>query len=174
MSPRRPGLVAVIGSGNADPGLRRHAREVGRVIAETGFTVICGGLGGVMEAACQGARDDAASGPATRTIAVLPGNDPDAANPWIDVAVATGTGHARNVVIVLSASAVVAVGGDSGTLSELAHAWQEGRPLAAYVPGGGWSARLAGESLDAKRVDRIEPIATPDELRAWLTAIASC
>lgn len=172
MFPPRSQLIAVIGSGNATPEQSLHAREVGRSIAEAGFTVICGGLTGVMSAACQGAQEDASSGPAPRTVAILPGNDPDAANPWSDVSIATGMGHARNLVIVLSARAVVAVGGESGTLSEIAHAWQEGRPIAAYLPAGGWSSRVAGECLDGKRSDRIEPIATLDELRVWLTRIA--
>lgn len=165
-------MVAVIGSGAADAEQRRHAREVGRVIAEAGFTVLCGGLGGVMEAACEGARDDAAHGPEPRTVGVLPGTEPADANGWVDVAIATGIGHARNLIIVHSAVAVVAVGGESGTLSELAHAWQEGRPIGAYLPAAGWAAKLAGTSLDDKRSDSIVPLSDADSLRAWLLRIA--
>ena len=164
-------MIAVIGSGAASEEQRRHARTVGRVVAEAGLTVVCGGLGGVMEAACQGARDDAARGPEPRTVGILPGVNQAEANAWVDVAVATGIGHARNLVIVHSAAAVVAVGGESGTLSELAHAWQEGRPIGAYLPAGGWAAELAGKPLDGKRGDRIVPLGAEDELRAWIRSL---
>ena len=100
------------------------AEEVGRRLARAGAALICGGLGGVMEAACRGAR--AAGG---RTIGILPGSERTEANPFVDVAVATGMGQARNVLIVLSADALIAIGGGFGTLSEIALALRHGKPV---------------------------------------------
>ena len=173
MSVTRPrGAIAVIGSGNADEDLVAHARTVGRTVAEAGWTVVCGGLGGVMAGVCQGAREDAVSGPEPRTVGILPGDDVAAANAWVDVPIATGIGYARNVVIVQSVIGVIAVGGESGTLSEIAHAWQGQRPIAAWLPAGGWGERLAETTLDSKRADRITSMRSARELVAWLDALA--
>jgi len=162
-------VVAVIGSGEPDTLLDTLAEQVGRAVASAGYGLVCGGLGGVMEAACRGAR--AVHGPGSgRIIGILPGTQKDAANDYVDVAIATGIGYARNVLVVLSADAVVAVGGATGTLSEIAYAWQHGKPICALVPGGGWGARLAGETLDSKRSDRVHAVATAEELAAWLEA----
>lgn len=100
------------------------AEEVGRRLAGAGAALICGGLGGVMEAACRGAH--AAGG---RTIGILPGSERTEANPFVDVAVVTGMGQARNVLIVLSADALIAIGGGLGTLSEIALALRHGKPV---------------------------------------------
>ena len=160
-------IVAVIGSGEPDALLDALAEEVGRTVALAGFGLVCGGLGGVIEAACRGAHNVLGRG-SGRIIGILPGTDKDAANDYVDVAIATGLGYARNLLVVLSADAVVAVGGATGTLSEMAHAWQHGKPICALVPGGGWAARLAGESLDHKRSDRVHAVETTDELNTWL------
>jgi hypothetical protein len=109
--------VSVIGTGVAAADTDAAAREVGRLLATAGAIVVCGGLGGVMAAVCQGARE--AGG---RTIGVLPGVDATAANMWVDVALPTGMGEARNVLVVRAGRAVIAVGGGFGTLSELAFA----------------------------------------------------
>lgn len=126
--------VSVIGSGEADPSAAKAAEAVGRLLAERDHVVVCGGLGGVMAAACRGAR--AADG---RTIGILPGDDPAAANPHVETAVATGMGNARNVLVVLNGRATVAVSGSTGTLSEIGHALDFGRPVAGLdthdVPG---------------------------------------
>lgn len=119
--------VSVIGSGTATPEIDAYgrAREVGRALAERGHTVVCGGLGGVMEAACRGAR--AGGG---RTVGILPGPDPHTANDYVTTPIATGMGNARNVLVVLNGRSVVAIGGATGTLSELGHALDAGRPVA--------------------------------------------
>jgi uncharacterized protein (TIGR00725 family) len=113
--------VSVVGSGRQ---WEAAAEEVGRLLAERGCTVVTGGLGEVMAAAHRGAK--AAGG---TTIAVLPGEDRSAANPWADYVVATGIGHARNLAVAASGDAVIAVGGSWGTLSELAFARLLGRPV---------------------------------------------
>jgi uncharacterized protein (TIGR00725 family) len=129
--------VAVIGKGAPDGELAPLAEEVGRLLGEAGAIVVCGGLGGVMEAAAHGAR--AAGG---EVIGILPGEDPGEANPHVTHVVATGTGHARNLAVVASADAVVAVGGEWGTLAEMAFARRLERPLVALC---GW--KVSGEGV---------------------------
>lgn len=107
--------IAVIGAGDAAGELEGMAEQVGRLVAQGGAVLVCGGLGGVMAAACRGAR--AAGG---TTVGILPGPDRSAANPWVGVAIPTGIGEARNALVVGAADAVVAVGGGYGTLSEIA------------------------------------------------------
>jgi hypothetical protein len=120
---RQP-VIAVCGAGTCDAATSALAEEVGRCIAQAGAVLVCGGLGGVMEAACRGAL--AAGG---LTLGILPGDDPAAANAAVRVAVASGMGQARNVIIVQTAAVVIAVGGAYGTLSEIALARKGGRPV---------------------------------------------
>lgn len=116
--------VAVCGAGRADTLQDALAEEVGRRLALAGAALICGGLGGVMAAACRGAR--AAGG---LTIGVLPGGSRRDANPDVQVAIATGMGQGRNLLIVQTADVVIAVGGEYGTLSEIALARKLGRAV---------------------------------------------
>ena len=120
----RAPLVAVVGGGNCSGAEAEWAAAVGRLVAERGAVLVCGGLGGVMEAAARGAKQ--AGG---LTIGILPGSDPGAANPHIDVAIATGMGEMRNALIVRGAQAVIAIGGGVGTLSEIALALRIGTPV---------------------------------------------
>jgi hypothetical protein len=117
--------VSVIGGGNAGEADQSRAHEVGRLVAEAGHDLVCGGRGGVMAAACAGAKD--ADG---RTIGILPGEDRGGANAHVDVAIATGLGHARNALVPLNGDAVVAIEGGHGTLSELGYAGIYDRPVA--------------------------------------------
>jgi uncharacterized protein (TIGR00725 family) len=116
--------VAVIGSGVATDELYEKAREVGRLVAERGGTIVCGGLSGVMEAAARGATE--AGGTA---IGILPDEDRGRANPHLNYSVATGVGQARNLAVVCSGDVVIAVGGEYGTLSEIGLARKVGRPV---------------------------------------------
>ena len=113
--------VAVIGASRAGRELLEDAELIGATLASGGATVVTGGLGGVMEAACRGAKS--AGG---LTIGFLPGTDRSEANKWVDVVVPTGMGEGRNILVVRSAQAVVAVGGEYGTLSEIALALRDG------------------------------------------------
>jgi uncharacterized protein (TIGR00725 family) len=135
--------IAVIGSGAEH---EARAEEVGRLLAERGCTVVTGGLGEVMAAACRGAR--AAGG---TTVAIVPGESRATANEWADHVVATGVGHARNLAVVASGDAVIAVGGQWGTLAEIGLARVLGRTVVVLDPG--WE--LEG--------DGIEHAATPAE-----------
>jgi len=119
--------ISVIGSGGE---WEAQAEEVGRLLAERGCSVVTGGGDEVMAAAARGAKQ--AGG---RTIGILPGESPSEANEWIDAAVATGTGHARNLAVAASGDAVIAVGGSWGTLSEIAFARRMGRPTVLLDPG---------------------------------------
>jgi uncharacterized protein (TIGR00725 family) len=121
---RAPRYVAVVGPGDASGEQSRAAEELGRGLAEAGAVVVCGGLGGVMAAACRGA-----AGADGLTIAILPGADRDAANEWARVVIPTGMGEMRNALIVRAADAVIAVGGGYGTLSEVALALRTGVPV---------------------------------------------
>ncbi len=133
--------ISVIGSGAEH---EQRAEEVGRLLAERGCTVVTGGLGEVMAAAARGAK--AAGG---TTIGILPGESRSAANEWVDHAVVTGVGHARNLAVVASGDAVIAVGGRFGTLAEIGFARVLGRPVVILEPG------LA--------VEGVERAATPEQ-----------
>lgn len=123
--------VAVIGAGECGPETAAMAENLGRLLALAGFSVVCGGLGGVMEAACRGALS--AGG---LTIGILPGLERAAANPFVAVPVVTGLGPMRNFLVVSNGLAAVAVEGGSGTLSEIALAQKSGIPVIAL---GRWS-----------------------------------
>jgi uncharacterized protein (TIGR00725 family) len=117
--------VAVVGPGSeADERQAAAAEDVGRLIAARGALLVCGGLGGVMEAACRGARSAGGA-----TLGLLPGSDRADANPFVDVAVPTGLGEGRNALVVRAADAVLAIGGGYGTLSEIALALRAGKPV---------------------------------------------
>jgi hypothetical protein len=117
-------IIAVIGDSSCSRQQARLAESVGELLARRGAAVICGGLGGVMEATCRGAKSKGGL-----TVGILPGQDSSMANPWVDVPVVTGIGEARNVAVVKSAQAVIAIGGAYGTLSEIAYALKNGIPV---------------------------------------------
>jgi uncharacterized protein (TIGR00725 family) len=135
--------VAVVGPGNATAAELTAAAAVGGELARAGVVLVCGGLGGVMEAACRGARDGGGM-----TVGILPGDDRAAANPFVDVAVATGLGEARNALIVRSVDAVVAVGGGYGTLSEIALALKAGKRVVGL---GSWDIDGVESASTAER-----------------------
>ena len=118
--------VSVVGSGTVTGELYGKAREVGRLVAARGGTVVCGGRSGVMEAAARGATE--AGGIA---IGILPDEDREQANEFLSYTIATGTGHARNLAVVCSGDVVISVGGEYGTLSEMGLALKVGRPVVA-------------------------------------------
>lgn len=117
-------VIGVIGGSQCTAQEAALAETVGRELAKRGAIVICGGLGGVMEAACRGAAIESGT-----TIGVLPGDSPSSANQFVQIPIATGLGEARNLVIVKSAQAIIAIGGDYGTLSEIAFCLKNGTPV---------------------------------------------
>ena len=133
--------VAVVGSGREHEG---RAEEVGRLLAERGCTVVTGGGGEVMAAAARGAKSAGGT-----TIGILPGERRHEGNEWLDHEVVTGIGHARNLAVVASGDAVIAIGGSWGTLAEVAFASRLGRPVVILEPG--------------LRVEGVERAASPEE-----------
>ena len=117
-------IIAVIGGSDAKPEHIRLAESVGQELAKRGVTVVCGGLSGVMEAVCRGVKNSGGN-----TIGILPGRSPKEANEFIDVPIVTSMGYARNVIVVHTGEAVIAIGGAFGTLSEIAHALGEQIPV---------------------------------------------
>lgn len=133
-----PPWIGVVGPGQATPNELACAEQVGAELAAAGAILVCGGLGGVMEAACRGAAT--AGG---LTVGLLPGDDRGAANPWVSVSLPTGLGEARNVLLVRASEALVAIGGGWGTLSEIALALRAGKAvvgLDTWMPTHGRSA----------------------------------
>lgn len=134
--------MAVVGTGEgADPADVEAAHELGRALARHGAVLVCGGLGGVMEAACRGAREHGGL-----TVGLLPGLDRREANPHVEVALPTGLGEVRNAMVVRAVDALVAVGGEFGTLSEVALALKAGTPVVGL---GTWELAKGGRSVDA-------------------------
>jgi uncharacterized protein (TIGR00725 family) len=120
----RKKIIGVIGAGSCDDRIYRIAEEMGRRIAESGTVLICGGLGGVMEAAAKGAKESGGL-----TVGILPGFNKEDANNYIDVPIVTGLSHARNVLVVRSSDIVIAIAGGYGTLSEIALALKIGKTV---------------------------------------------
>jgi uncharacterized protein (TIGR00725 family) len=168
-SQRRP-QVTVIGNYDAAGESLRAAERVGQMLGRLGCTVITGGGKGIMAAVSRGARQAGAL-----SIGILPGNDLTLGNGDLDVVIASGIGYARNLTNVLSADLVVAIGGGSGTLNEMAFAWMHNKPIVALCGFGGWADRLAGERIDERRADVVERAASVQDLepivRARLTAL---
>ena len=124
MAHQKEKLIAVIGGNQATAEEASLAEEVGRELARRGAVLVCGGLGGIMEAACRGAASEGGL-----TIGILPGNSSEAANPYVRIPIVSGAGYARNIAVVKSAQAVIAIGGSYGTLTEIAYALQSNIPV---------------------------------------------
>jgi uncharacterized protein (TIGR00725 family) len=147
-------IVAVIGGSEASPAEIEAAAEVGRLVAKKGWALATGGLTGVMEAASRGASE--AGG---LVIGIVPQKEPSAANRYVELAIATGMGHARNAIIVNTAAALIAVGGKYGTLSEVALALADGKPVFGI---GSWEiegvVRVAGAREAVEALSRIRDL----------------
>ncbi len=150
--------ASVIGAAACSSEEAELAEELGMLLAEAGFTVVCGGGAGVMEAVCRGARKVDGM-----TIGILAGSDPAESNRFVRLAIPTGLSHARNVLVVLSGDVVIAVGGSYGTLSEIAFAKKLGKPLIGIAS---WSM----EKADGSKAD-ITQVHTPDEAVEMATRI---
>ena len=152
--------VAVSGGGEAGEAASQLAEEVGRELARRGAVVVTGGLGGAMAAASRGAKAEGGT-----TLGILPGDDRSDANDWVDVAVPTGLGEARDVLLVRAADALIAVAGEFGTLSEIALALKVGTPVVGLET---WELARNGRAVDAIVVAR-----TPAEAAERAVALAT-
>ena len=145
--PQRTFQLGVIGAGSCTPEESDTAYRVGREIARRGAVLVCGGRGGVMEAACRGARDGGGT-----TVGLVPTQQKDDANPYVDIVIVTGMGHARNAIVAASSDVLIAVGGEYGTLSEIALGLKMGKTVISLQ--GGWEipgvviAQEAGTAVD--------------------------
>jgi uncharacterized protein (TIGR00725 family) len=146
-------LVAVVGGAVCTPEQALAAHEVGRLLAERGAVLMCGGRGGVMEAACQGAQEAGGI-----TIGLLPGTDSSEGNPHLTVAIATGLGQARNALVAQAGQAVIAIGGSYGTLSEIGLALKRGRKVIGLQT---WKA-TDGEGSQAAIIEAHSPLEAVD------------
>lgn len=124
MKPSIRKQIGIIGAGTCSSATRALAEAVGKEVAKKGAILLCGGLGGVMEAAACGAKLEGGT-----TIGILPGTYRKEANPWIDIAIPSGMGHARNALIAQSSDALIAISGEYGTLSEIALGLKMGKPV---------------------------------------------
>ena len=154
--PYLPAQIAIVGSSS----LRNSATEancvaLGRMLAKSGFSVVCGGLGGVMSEVCRGFKT-VSDAPGV-TVGILPGYDFASANPFIDIVIPSGIDLGRNQLVVASGRVVIAIGGGAGTLSEIALASQLNKPIILLRGGGGWADRLDSDFLDQRRNARLYP-----------------
>ncbi|NHJ84043.1 MAG: TIGR00725 family protein [Asgard group archaeon] len=162
----RKKIIGVIGGGGEATCTKEDltiAYKIGQLLIENNYRIINGGLFGVMEAVCKGARESNMYTDGN-IIGVIPSLEKEQANDYCDIVIASGISYARNQIIVASADAIVAIGGGSGTLSEIAFAWQLNKPIFAVKTKQGWSAKLAGSRIDDKRSDIVIEVSTPEDL----------
>ena len=151
-------IISVIGGSDSNQENLQLAERVGAEIARRGVILVSGGLGGIMEAASRGAKKEGG-----QTIGILPTDSKEHANEFIDIAIPTGLGYARNFLVAKTGDAVIAIDGSAGTLSEMAIAWFSNKPVISLVSSGGWAAKLAGVRIDERRADTVYGAKTPEE-----------
>ncbi len=158
--------VAVLGDSDASPEACAAAEQVGTMLAEMKIVLVCGGRGGAMEAACRGAVSRGGI-----TVGILPSDQMSEANPFCQIVIPTGLGHARNVLTVLAADCVIALGQSAGTLSEICFAWIHGRPILVMkeICRRWEEAIMAG--IDSRRTSRIVECDSIEELRRHVSAL---
>lgn len=152
------GIIGVCGGSIINNDVYEIVEQLGTEIAHQNYLVVCGGLGGTMEAVCKGAK----AGGGT-TIGIIPGSTKEFANKYVDIIIPSGLGEGRNLLVVQTADGIITVSGGAGTLSEMAFAWRLKKPIVALSSTGGWSAKLATKQIDATRDDFILDAHTPKE-----------
>jgi len=159
--------VAVIGDSQTNKTVYDFCEQLGIFLAQSDFTVITGGRGGVMEAVSKGAFT--ANG---LTIGILPSDELNDGNKYCYSVIPTGMGNSRNSIIVQSADIIIAIGGQAGTLSELAFSWISNKPIICVEKFGGWSSKLSGQIVDSRRNEPIIGVNTLEELKSQVLYIA--
>ncbi len=152
------GVVSVIGASEIDKEIEKKTIEIGRLLAQNKFIVACGGLSGVMEAVCKGVKEENGL-----TIGIIPHEEKSLANKYVDIVIPCPFSQARNIVVVLSGDACLAISGKAGTLSEICFAWIYQKPIVALSSVKGWSSKIANQKLDDRRYDKIYGVETPQE-----------
>jgi uncharacterized protein (TIGR00725 family) len=149
-------IISIIGASEISSEVELKAIELGRLLAKNDYAISCGGLTGVMEAVCKGAKQEGGL-----TIGITPFEQKGTANKYVDIEIPVPFSQARNIIVVLSGDACVAVSGKAGTLSEICFAWIYNKPLLALTDVGGWSSKIAGQQIDDRRKDRVIGIDNP-------------
>ncbi|MFX0042402.1 MAG: TIGR00725 family protein [Candidatus Hodarchaeota archaeon] len=152
------GIISVVGASEIDKETEKMAFEIGKLIAKNKYVIVCGGLSGVMEAVCKGAKEENGL-----TIGVIPFAEKNAANKYVDIVIPCPFSQARNIVVVLTGDACVAISGKAGTLSEICFAWIYQKPIVALTSCEGWSSKIANQKLDDRRLDIIYGAETPQD-----------
>lgn len=137
--------------------------QLGQQIATKNRTIVCGGLGGFMESVCKGVKQSQETFHG-QTVGILPDLKSEAANPFIDIAIPTGMGIARNIIIIQTADIIIAAGGGAGTLSEIAFAWQLEKKVLCVTLFDGWAKELAGRNLDDRQSGLLVPVNSIEEI----------
>lgn len=153
------GIISIIGASEIDKDIEEKTLEIGRLIAKNKYALVCGGLTGVMEAVCKGAKEEGGL-----TIGIIPYKEKIAANKYVDIAIPVPFSQARNIVVVLTGDVVVAIGGKAGTLNEISLAWIYEKPIIALSSVEGWSSEMANKKIDDRRSDIVYGANTPLEV----------
>ncbi len=151
-------IISVIGGADSNPEILELAEDIGAEIAKRGVALACGGMMGVMNAACKGAKKHGGV-----TIGILPSDSKEHANNYVDFAIPTGLGYSRNFIVAKTGDAVIAIDGSAGTLSEIAIAWFSDKLIVALASSGGWAEKLAGTQIDERRTDIVFSADSPKE-----------
>ncbi len=154
--------VLVIGASD-ETGYENEAYSIGALVSERNCTLITGGRGGIMEAASRGAAESGGE-----VIGIIPGDSFSGANRYCSTVIPTGIGYARNLINILAGDIIIAVGGKSGTLTELAYAWQFNKPVICCMFAEGWSSRFPGINVDDRRGSVLYEAADVGEVAAFL------
>ncbi|MHA1986646.1 MAG: TIGR00725 family protein [Promethearchaeota archaeon] len=150
--------VSVIGASEVNKETEKKTIEIGRLLAKNNYIVVCGGLGGVMEAICKGAKEEGGL-----TIGIIPQQVKSMANQYVDIVIPCPFSQARNIVVVLTGDICLAISGKAGTLSEISFAWIYNKPIVALSSVQGWSSKIANQQLDDRRNDMIYGVKTPED-----------
>ncbi len=150
--------ISVIGASEIDKEIEEKTIEIGRLLAKNNYIVACGGLTGVMEAICKGAKEEGGL-----TIGIVPQKNKSMANKYVDIIIPCPFSQARNIVVVLTGDICLAISGKAGTLSEISFAWIYNKPIVALSSVQGWSSKIANQKIDDRRNDMIYGVKTPEE-----------
>ena len=153
------GIISVIGASEINKDTEEKTLEIGRLIAKNKYALVCGGLTGVMEVVCKGAKEEHGL-----TIGIIPYKEKLTANKYVDIAIPVPFSQARNIVVVLTGDVVVAIGGKAGTLNEISLAWIYEKPIVALSSVEGWSSEMANRKVDDRRTDVVYSAKTPSEV----------
>ncbi len=151
--------ISVIGASEIDKEIEEITIEIGRLLAKNNYIVACGGLTGVMEAICKGAKEKGGL-----TIGIVPQPEKSMANKYVDIVIPCPFSQARNIVVILTGDICLAIGGKAGTLSEISFAWIYNKPIVALSSVNGWSSKIANQKIDDRRNDIIYGVSTPEEV----------